>query len=202
MNAQERFAAYAHSVGVLATSDDLSQLMRGAEWLAQASSASGLSQYATAEQALLRAMGPALAYFAHLEACETGRLIDIGCGNGALGATIAFFAPNLSVDLVDRAKRAYTIAEVLVARLGLVNADVHHASALELRRRWDVAVFRALAPADEALPLAASLIVPGGHVCAYHRRGDTGFDRPTVDLEVLGTYETLVPNLSLTYYRR
>ncbi|MFO8080004.1 MAG: RsmG family class I SAM-dependent methyltransferase [Armatimonadota bacterium] len=202
MGAEERFSSFADSVGLSTTSRDLSCLMRGARWLAQASSASGVSQYATAEDALLRAMGPALAYFADPEAITTGRLVDIGCGNGALGATIAFFSPNLFVDLVDRAKRAYTIAEVLVARLGLENARVHHAAAQEVRRRWDVAVFRALAPADEALPLAVSLVVPGGHVCAYHRRGDTGFERPTVDLEVVGSYETLVSELSLTRYRR
>ena len=199
--AMGRFRAFASSLGLNVAQAEAHILLRGAGWLARASAVSGLSQYSAPKEALLRGMAPALTFFA-TDCPQSGRLADLGCGNGAIGATIAFFAPNLDVDLVDRAKRAYTTSELLVGKLNLTNAHAIQAAIEDLADDYDVAVFRALAPAGVALPLAASVVRPGGNVCAYHRRGDTEFERPTGDLYVLGTRVTLMDELVLTCYRR
>ena len=198
--AWDTFREYAASTDRGLTDAQGPALERGARWLAQASKASGLSQYTRPEDALLRAMGPALAYF-RAATPRVGRVVDVGCGNGAIGATIAFFAPYLEVYLVDRAKRAYTTSELLVAKLGLTNAHPVHGTAGTLTVAYDAAVFRALAPAKDALPLAASVIRPGGCICAFHRRGDVGFEQPEPPYEALETHETLVPELLMTCYR-
>ncbi len=200
--ALERLLDYAVAVGLQPTAQHRVRLAAGAEWLARASAASGLSQYRDPGEALIHAMGPALTYFSSENTPRTGLLADVGAGNGAIGATIALFAPEMQIHLVDRARRAYTASELLVARLGVGNATAVLADLTQLDRQYDAVVFRALAPAINALPLAEGLVVSGGLIGAYHRRGDEGFERPSGDLTVLGTMPTLVPALVLTCYRR
>lgn len=200
--AADLFTRFARDAGLEVDPEALSRLLSAARWLGQASSVSGLSQYRDPDDALIRAMGPALAYFSCAETPRTGILADLGAGNGAIGATIAFFAPNLQVDLVDRAKRAYTTSELLLARLGVHNARPVLADLRRIQRRYDVIVFRALAPGRESLQLALSVLKDEGVIGAYHRRGDPAFVRPEMDLSVVGTHETLVPELVLTCYRR
>lgn len=201
-SAKDAFARYAESVGVSVRPEDWDRLLSGAGWLARASTASGLSQYETPEQALIRAMGPALAYFAIQGAPRTGSLADLGSGTGAIGATIAFFAPNLQIDLVDRAKRSYTVSELLVSKLGVPNAHPCLGDIASLDREYDAAVLRALAPGHTALALAMSVVRPGGLICAYHRPQDEAFEQPAAEVEVLSTRTTLVHELVMTCYRR
>jgi len=198
----ERFCAHAEAVGLSVDHETRVRVLAGAAWLARASGASGLSQYRDPDDALLHAMGPALTYFAFPEAPGGGTMADIGAGNGAIGATIGLFAPEMQIRLVDRARRAYTTAELLVARLKLPNVKPVLADASRLGRHYDVVVFRALAPAVEALPLAATLVDDGGFVGAFHRPGDGGFERPSGELAVLGSVNTLVPEMVLTCYRK
>ncbi|MGI5819596.1 MAG: RsmG family class I SAM-dependent methyltransferase [Armatimonadota bacterium] len=201
-DALSRFVAFAGAIGLSPTPGQLEALRAGAAWLARASTASGISQYASPEDALIRAMGPALAYFPVNATPRQGRLADIGSGTGAIGATIALFAPTLEVDLVDRAKRAYTVSELLVAKMDLPNARPLLADVTALESRYDAVVFRALGRAPVALSLALPLVRPGGIVCAYHRRGDMAFEAPDAALAVLETRDTPVEELVLTCYRR
>lgn len=200
--AMRQFAAHAADAQLALTPDHERRLMRGAEWLAAASGASGLSQYRDPSDALLRAMGPALAYFHCPHAPVAGCLADIGAGSGAIGATIGLFAPEMQIDLVDRARRAYTTAEMLAARMGLSNVTPRLCDIGQLSRQYDVVLFRALAQAEDAMALAASVAAPGGLVGAYRRRSDERYLRPAGALHVLGTHDTPVPELVLTCYRR
>ena len=193
---------YADEADLQPTAHETAALEAGAVWLARASTASGLSQYRDPAEALIHAMGPALTYFCSPDHPRNGTLADIGSGNGAIGATIALFAPEMQIHLVDRARRAYTASELLVARLGLRNATPLLADLTQLDRQYDAVVFRALAPAIDALPLAAGLVGDAGWIGAYHRNGDVGFEQGTAGLTVLGTMPTLVPELVLTCYRK
>lgn len=171
-------------------------------WLARTGVASGLSQYRDPAAALLKGMAPAAAYFSLSEAPVAGRLADLGAGNGAIGATIAILAPDLQIDLADRAQRAYTACELLGARLGLRNLRAVRIDARTADpHMYDAIVFRALARGPEAISLAARLVRPGGFIGAYHRSGDRLFTCPGAEVDVLGTVETLTQGLSLTGYR-
>ena len=196
------FISSAASAGLRLSPEDGQRLAAGAQWLARASTASGLSQYRDPADALLRGMGPALAWFRCSRLPREGLLADIGAGNGAIGATIGFFAPEMQIHLVDRARRAYTTSELLVARLGLRNVTPVLSDLAELPHSYDAVVFRALARAGEALPCALSVAGAEAVIGAFHRRGDADFLRPALDLTVIETVPTIVPELVLTCYRR
>lgn len=178
------------------------QLLTAARWLARVGEVSGVSSYETPAEAVRRAMLPAVAYFEFEEAPRQGQMADLGAGNGALGATMAILAPNLHVDLVDRAERAYTACELLVARLDLPNLEaVRRNVGGDAAGSYDTVVFRAVASGDVALDLAAGMTRAGGFVGAYHRSGDREFDGGRHGLRRLRTVPTGVPGLVVTGYR-
>ncbi len=201
--ALQRFEQAAMSAGMAISDHERELLCHAADWLASLSRASGISGYETASLVLLRSMAPALAYFGADEAPRSGRIADIGAGNGAIGATIAILEQNLLVDLVDRAQRAYTACEILAARLGLPNlravrADVRGLAAAE----YDAAVFRALATGERALPLVRRIVRPGGFIGAFHRAEDSAFQPDGGSgVATAGSWTTLVEELVLTGYR-
>lgn len=202
MTPEKRFLSRAKKAGLSLSADDMGRLLEAARWLSTAARASGLSQYGDVEQALIRAMGPALSYFELRCAPRAGDIADFGCGSGAIGATIALLEPNLTVHLVDRAKRAYTTSEVLVARLRVSNAHVVMSDLKNLSRTYGAVVFRALAPAPEAIDLALPHLACGGVICAFHQGGDPGFEQPPDCVRIVQQIDTIVPKLVLTCYRR
>ncbi|MEA3402115.1 MAG: RsmG family class I SAM-dependent methyltransferase [Armatimonadota bacterium] len=190
--------------GLQPTQEQLERLEQAAAWLARVAEASGLSAYESPKEAWQRGMAPALAYFSLSEAPRNGTLVDLGAGSGALGATIAILERNLRVDLVDRAEKAYTACELLVARLELRNLRARRLDAAEARGEgYNAAVFRAVAAGEQALALATRMVRPTGFIGAYHRRGDRAFtdDVELQGLTVLRTVGTTVPGLALTGYR-
>ncbi|HDP88612.1 MAG TPA: hypothetical protein ENN42_01430 [Thioalkalivibrio sp.] len=198
----QRFQRAARAGGLSLSAQQLGLLARAAEWLAALGHTSGVSGYESVDLALIRAMGPALAYLQADAAPRRGRLADIGAGNGAIGATIAILEQNLMVDLVDRAQRAYTACEILAARLGIANLRAIRADVRALRSgEYDGAVFRALARGERALPLVRRVVRPAGFVGAFHRADDAAFGSAVTEIEPLGSWPTLVGGLVLTGYR-
>lgn len=182
--------------------DTLPHLWEAAQLLAQLARGSGVSGYEDAEDALMRGLGPALAYLSCDDAPRRGDLADLGAGNGALGCGIALLCPELSVTLVDRARRAHTMCELLAARLRLPNLqaclyDVKRSG--PPARPYDGIVFRALAHGSQALALAASQVRAGGFIGAYHRAGDPAYTQAEgARLRPLGSVNTLVDGLVLS----
>jgi len=199
-----RLREQAGSVGLALSQEQLARFERAARWLAEMAQASALSGYQTPAEALGRAMAPALAYFALPGAPRAGRLADLGAGSGALGATLAILAPELRVDLIDRARRAYTACELLAARLHIGNLGVR---LLDLAAEpapvgeYDAVVFRALAPGPAALGLAQRLLTPGCFVAAWHREGDPQFAAPPPEFSVTGSTTARVEGLVATGYQ-
>ncbi len=202
--AMAQFVSAAEHVGVSLSTEDISSLRSGARWLAREAMASGLSQYDDPAEALIRGMGPALALFAFREVWEEeiADACDLGAGNGAIGAILALISGTWQILLVDRAKRAYTACEMLIARMGLDNASAVRADIEALDECCDLAVCRALAEADEALELARSAVRAGGLIGAWHSEANTQYTEPRQCVTVIGTVETVVPDLVLTLYRR
>lgn len=197
----DHFAAAAEAVGCDLTGAQIERLETAATWLARLGRGSGISGYDTADLALMRGMAPALAYFA-LDVPRRGLLADVGAGNGAIGATIAILCENLSVCLVDRAQRAYTACEILVARLHLPNLRAVRMDAQDApAATYDVVVFRALAPGHVALSTTSRLVPRGGSVVAYHRADDHAFLAARTGLTPVMTVPTVLPGLVATAYR-
>lgn len=196
------FVVAADQVGLQITAEQQDALWVAAQWLASGARARGLSQYEEPEAALMRAMAPALAFFAFDERPRQGLVADLGAGNGALGATIALLDPDIEVVLIDRAQRAHTMCEILIARMRLDNARVLLAD-LDTRpvERYDGLVFRALAAAGSALDLARAATRAEGFIGAYHAHDDADYLCPHEALQVIATVRTAVPDLVLTGYR-
>ncbi len=201
-SALERFLLAAEACGVAVSAEQRGLLAQAATWLAALGHSSGISGYDDADSALMRGMGPALAYFAADGAPRRGRLADIGAGNGAIGAALAILEQNLVVDLVDRAQRAYTACEILSARLAVANIQAIRADIRALpAASYDSAVFRAFTTGERALVLVARIVRPGGFMGAFHRPDDPAFEHPPRAIQRLGSWPTLVDGLVLSGYR-
>jgi 16S rRNA (guanine527-N7)-methyltransferase len=83
-------------------------------------------------------------------ATEVMSLVDIGSGVGLPGIPIAICRPGLSVTLVDRSRRRTDLAGRAVRILGLENVEVVTEDALNIGGDYDIAVFRASFPIDQA----------------------------------------------------
>lgn len=196
--------ARADELSLALTGQQLERLEGAAQSLAKVAVASGMSSYETPQEALSRGMTPALAYFAFGEAPRSGRLADLGAGIGAPGATIAILAPEIAVDLIDRAERAFTACELLVAKLQIGNLEARLLDTErdgEIAPAYDAVVFRALAPGARALALAAQLVVAEGFVAAWHREGDPYFADPPTAFRLLGSVQSGVEGLVVSGYR-
>ena len=198
----KQFASAAREVGLNLDHGELERLRTGAELLAATARVRGISQYKQVDEALIRAMAPALAFFRFHDWRSAQRIADLGAGNGALGATIALCAPDIDVALIDRATRSITACELLTRRMGLQNAECLQIDVdSDSETGYDGVVFRALAQPERALTLARGLCGRDGFVGAWHAPGDPAYDRPPMGLEVVNTVRTVLPDLVLTGYR-
>lgn len=203
---RELLQAAAASSGVELSEQTEARLWQAACTLAQLTPGTGLSGYREPEEALLRAISPAFAYLRWEEAPREGLLADLGAGAGALGAGIAILCPGLEVHLVDRAQRAFTVCELLAARLELGNLHAVWLAAGEgagERLRYDAVVFRALARGPKALQLALSITSERAFIGAYHRAADPWYNAAQdtgVGIRRLGTVPTPVEGLAMTGY--
>jgi len=204
-----RVAQIGDQTGVELTSEQIDRAVRVSMWLADLARASGISGYRSPVESLERGIGPAFAYLGFVAAPRTGKVGDLGAGNGALGAGLAILAPGLEVALLDRAKRAFTACELLVGRSRLPNLKavlMDAGAAGDAAGTYDAIIFRALARGRSALELAAPLVREGGFIGAYHQDGDQDFsddggEGPQNGLKRLGSRETLVGGLRLTGFR-
>ncbi len=101
-----------------------------------------------------------------------GTLLDVGAGAGFPGVPLAIVRNNLSVTLVDAAKKKVGFLKSLIASLGLTNANALHAR-LGLRAtlgEFDCAIARALTDLPSWLRLARPHVRPGGRIVAMLAR--------------------------------
>ena len=100
------------------------------------------------------------------------RIVDVGSGAGLPGIPLAIALPAAAVTLLERKGRRTGFLRNTAAVLALPNAAVE---AADLERaagnRFDLAVFRAFRPLDQALTRSLSrLLRPGGCLAAYKGR--------------------------------
>ena len=188
--------------GLAITPDQAARLHDLAFWLAERASPLGLTNYRTSEAIVSHFLSPTFPLFALAEASLTGPLLDLGAGSGALGFAVAILCPDLAVTLADRRRRAATFMSLTRARLHLINMDVRQVSAEALAKdapeSFRVVCFRALAPAEVALSMAAPLLGPGGWVAAWHQADDDGFLNPPGGWTRVATAPTVLPGLAVS----
>ena len=106
----------------------------------------------------------------------TGRplsVIDVGSGTGFPGLPIKIWAPHIRLTLIESNQKKATFLREVVRHLGLDNADVfagrlqdfgkgNRGFAAHQHEIADIVTLRAVEQFDSILPVAASLVAPGG----------------------------------------
>lgn len=93
------------------------------------------------------------------------RVADIGSGAGFPGIPIKLFKPEMSVTLVESNQKKATFLREVIRALTLTDIDVENVRAESLSPgRFDVVTLRAVERFDSILPVAATLVRPGGRL--------------------------------------
>ncbi len=106
----------------------------------------------------------------------SGRLVDLGCGWGALGVTLAIQNPGLAVEMVDVNERAVGLAAKNALANGAANARAYWSDALSsVEPGMDVCVTNPPIRAGKAViygffSQAAQALAPGGQLFVVIRK--------------------------------
>jgi 16S rRNA (guanine527-N7)-methyltransferase len=93
-------------------------------------------------------------------------LIDVGTGAGLPGIPIAIARPDLEIHLVEPMQRRVEFLELAIARLGLINTQIHRARAEQLHGQLvaDLVTARAVASVRELIEWCEPLLNPHGRL--------------------------------------
>ncbi len=135
----------------------------------------GLTNYSNPDQVCHRLVLPTLLALQWLPLNKAIRVVDIGCGAGAIGLTLAMVAPNWTVTLVDRRQRATAFVDVMKLKLRLANVSTFTTDAADQAPEspFDAALFRAVASPSEDLAIAENWVAPGGVAVVWTKAGET-----------------------------
>jgi len=122
-----------------------------------------------ARTTLVRPANPALSEVEGTVLAEQGspgtRLIDIGSGAGFPGLPIKIWAPAIGVILIESNQKKATFLREVTRSLTLTNINVFAGRAeVHPDPPADVVTLRAVEHFETVLPIATSLVAPGGHL--------------------------------------
>lgn len=123
-----------------------------------------LTSLRDAEEIVRRHFGESLFAGEHLGLEAASTLIDVGSGAGFPGLPIKIFAPHLSVTLIESQQKKVSFLREGIRALGLTNAGVYAGRAEASQLKAKIVTLRAVEKFESALPVAASLLEPGGRL--------------------------------------
>jgi len=91
-------------------------------------------------------------------------LIDFGSGAGFPGIPIKILVPALPVTLIESQSKKATFLREVTRSLGLKEIQVHVGRAEESGLKAKTVTMRAVEKFDQSLPVAASIVEPGGRL--------------------------------------
>jgi len=92
-------------------------------------------------------------------------LADLGSGAGFPGIPIKLWAPEISLTLIESNHKKATFLREVTRALTLTNVDIKITRAETLAgREFDIVTLRAVERFETVLPIAASLVAPGGRL--------------------------------------
>ena len=107
---------------------------------------------------------------------------DIGSGAGFPGIPLKLWAPHIALTLIESNHKKSTFLRELVRTLTLTDVNVFpgRAETLAPNAAFDVVILRAVERFGSALPIAASLVVPGGRLALLIGSAQLGLTRATL----------------------
>ncbi len=119
------------------------------------------------EQIVTRHFGESLfaarTLFAH--GASPATIADVGSGAGFPGIPIKLWTPQSHLTLIESQNKKATFLRELLRTLQLDNAEVFCGRAEQWGQTADVVTLRAVEEFESVLPVAASLVAPGGRLC-------------------------------------
>jgi 16S rRNA (guanine527-N7)-methyltransferase len=117
------------------------------------------------EEIVQRHFGESLFAASHLLAEKPIKTaIDLGSGAGFPGVPFALLAPEVEITLIESSQKKSTFLKELIYLLGLKNVKVFGGRAESYSQSADLVTLRAVEKFGEVLPLALSLVSPGGRL--------------------------------------
>jgi len=92
------------------------------------------------------------------------RLIDVGSGAGFPGLPIKIWKPDIHLTPIESNQKKATFLREVIRKLALTQVEVFAGRAQDFRSQGEVVTLRAVERFDEALPIAATLVVPNGNI--------------------------------------
>ena len=144
--------------------DKLAQLQLYLHLLLKWNSKISLTAIRDPEQIVQRHFGESLFVAKHLHLDTASTLIDFGSGAGFPGLPINFAAPHLEVTLIESQQKKVAFLREVIRTLKLQNICVYAGRAEESELKSQIVTMRAVEKFEAALPIAASLLEPGGRL--------------------------------------
>jgi 16S rRNA (guanine527-N7)-methyltransferase len=117
------------------------------------------------EEIVQRHFGESLFAAQHILARKPAKTaIDLGSGAGFPGVPFALLAPEVHVTLIESNQKKSTFLKELIYLLGLKNVNVFSGRAESYSHSAGLVMLRAVEKFGEVLPLALSLVSPGGRL--------------------------------------
>ena len=114
------------------------------------------------EQIVQRHFGESFLAAERAGVAEASSLVDVGSGAGFPGLPMAIYAPATRVTLIESQQKKVAFLREVVRALELKNVTVHAGRAQEVKLKSQMATMRAVEKFETILPVAASLLEPGG----------------------------------------
>ncbi len=112
-----------------------------------------------------------VAFAAHLDLPEDGRVLDVGSGGGLPGLVIAIVRDEAQVTLVEsRSRKANFLIDFAEAHDLAVDVLQTRVEIIDEVEAWGLVTARAVAPLERLIPWCARLLRPGGVIAAI--KGD------------------------------
>jgi len=115
------------------------------------------------EEIVQRHFGESLFAASHILAEKPVKTaIDLGSGAGFPGVPFALLAPEVEITLIESNQKKSTFLKELIYSLGLKNVKVFGGRAESYSQSADLVMLRAVEKFEQVLPLAVTLVSPGG----------------------------------------
>ena len=146
------------------------QLQKYLDLLLRWNARTNLTAIRDPEQIVARHFGESL-FAAHVLrdsgafASSANTLADLGSGAGFPGIPIHLVSPDVGLTLIESHNKKATFLREVSRALKLDSVKVFHGRAQDWPRQAGIVTLRAVEKFDQVLPVAASLVAPGGRLC-------------------------------------
>ena len=151
------------------TTNDLKNISTYIDVLQRWNARINLTAIRDEEEIITRHFGESLLAARHLfplrsSVVESLEVTDVGSGAGFPGIPIKLWAPEIRLTLIESNHKKATFLREITRTLTLTNVNIQTARAETVTDSYDVVTLRAVERLETILPVAASLVFPGGRL--------------------------------------